>query len=118
MSSKPTPGASGSVVWDRGNSILEVAADRTFRSVLRRMREEGAVWVVIVRPHAGSSTVYYYAFQTSELERLAAEHPERIELPIEQAMEMHEWTSSGVARKGRALGSIPGISGPASTRIV
>lgn len=118
MSSTRTMGDSGLVVWDRHSSILELAADRTFGSALRRMRQEGALWVVIVRPQSANNQVYYYAFRNSELEQLAAEHPERSELPIEQAMDMHEWKSSGVSRNGRPVGAASGNSGPAASRIV
>ena len=107
-----------SIVWDRGGAVLEVAADRTFESVLRRMVEEEADWVVVVRPLRESAEVYYYAFRSSELERLGAEHPERKDLPIERAIDLHEWKSSGTARRGRPLGPAVGSRGPSSERIV
>jgi len=108
----------GPVNWDRGSPILEVAANRTFESVLRRIRDEGVVWVVVVRPQQGGDDVYYYAFRSWELEQLAADHPERGDWPIELAMDMREWKSSGTARGGRPLGPAVGNYGPASIRIV
>jgi CHAT domain/Lecithin:cholesterol acyltransferase/Ternary complex associated domain 7 len=106
----------GPIIWDRNSAVLELAAGRSFRSALRRIREEDVAWVVVVRP--GSDDVYYYAFRSSELERLAAEHPERNDWSIELALDMHEWMSSRNARGGRPLGPGVGHSGPASARIV
>jgi hypothetical protein len=108
----------GPVVWHRSPVVLEVAADRTLESVLRRMRAERADWVVVVRPRQTTSEVYYYAFRSSELERLWAEHPERSKWSIERAVDMHEWMASGTARGGKPLGPATGSYGPASARIV
>jgi hypothetical protein len=109
----------GRITWDRSGAVLQVAAERTLESVLRRMHEEQPDWVVVVRPLRESEAVYYYAFRSSELERLAAEHPERRDWSIERAMEMHEWMASGSARGGQPLvGGAGGSSGPASARIV
>jgi hypothetical protein len=106
------------VIWDRGSTLLEVAADRTFQSVLHRIIVKNAKWVIIVRHLQDSGDVYYYAFRSSELEDLAANHPERLGVSIERAIEMHEWMSSRTARGGRPLGPAVGSYGPASARIV
>jgi hypothetical protein len=103
------------VSWERGN-FLEVAADRTLESVLRLIRKEGALWIVIVRPRLPD--VYYYAFRASELEHLASNHPERGGWVLVEAMELHEWKSSATVRGGRPLGFVAGSDGPAAQRIV
>ena len=75
----------GPVRWDREGAMLQVAADRSLGTVLRRMHEENPDWVVVVRP-TGSAHVYYYAFRSSELEQLATEHPERKNWSLESAI--------------------------------
>jgi hypothetical protein len=104
----------GPVTWDRTLPVLEVASGRSLDSVLRRLHEKIFGWVVVVRPHKDSDDVYYYAFRSSELEWLAAIHPERKHWSLELALDMHEFKSSGTARGGRQLGPV----GPASARIV
>ncbi len=108
----------GPVAWDRSGGIVKVAADRTLESVLRRMREAQAVWVVVVRCRGESEDVYYYAFRSEELEHLAAGQPERMNWPLALAMDMHEWMASATARGGRPVGSASGSQGPAAARIV
>ncbi len=107
----------GPVRWDREGAMLQVAADRSLGTVLRRMHEENPDWVVVVRP-TGSAHVYYYAFRSSELEQLATEHPERKNWSLESAMGMHEWMSSAIARGGRPLRPAEGQQGPAAARVV
>lgn len=108
----------GPVRWDRAGNVLEAAADRSLGSILRRMRDARADWVVVVRATTWSTDVYYYAIRSEELERLVAEHPERLDWSIEQAMEMHEWMSSATSRGGRPLGPAQGQQGPAAARVV
>jgi hypothetical protein len=108
----------GPVTWYRDGRVLEVAADRTLESVLRRMREENWDWVVVVRTFTDIGDLYHYVFRSSELERLAEAHSERRRWPIEKAVEMHEWTSSRRARGGRPVGPGHGQQGPAAARIV
>jgi hypothetical protein len=90
----------GPVIWDRVSAVLQVAADRSLESVLRRIREELAVWVVLTRP-SPREPVYYYAFRSSELKRIAADHPELLSQPMDVAVPLHESTSSGTARSER-----------------
>jgi len=113
-----TPLFGGPVLWDRSGAVLIVAADRTLESVLRRIDEEQVDWVVVVRAPRGSTDVRYYAFRHSELEWWVEQHPKRGTWPLEMAMELHEWMSSGTARSGRLLGPETRGHGPASTRIV
>jgi len=116
--SPPAQPFGGPVLWDRASTVLTVAADRSLGSVLRRMRDESAEWVVVVRTPTWGAEVYYYAFRSFELERLEAEHPDRMHWPIEQAMDMHEWMSSATSRGGRPLGPAQGQQGPAAARVV
>ncbi|HEY6926955.1 MAG TPA: TCAD7 domain-containing protein, partial [Steroidobacteraceae bacterium] len=108
----------GPVAWDLDAVVLVVAADRTLESALRRIHEEEADWVVVVRPVRGSLDVYYYAFRPAELVRVAAVSPQCKLMSLELAMTLSEGTSSGTARGGRPIGRAAGWSGPASTRIV
>jgi len=106
------------ILWDRYSTILVVAAQRSLDSVLRRMDNEDAVWVVVVRTMTGTAEVYYYAFRGSELRRLADEFPERRSWSIERAMDIHEWMSSSTTRGGRPTAPAQGQGGPAARRIV
>jgi hypothetical protein len=104
--------------WDINGSILTVAAERTLGSVLRRLEDENADWVVVVRTLPDRDEVYYYAFRSAELRMLATQSPERKTLSMQHAMDMHEWTSSGTTRGRRAIGPGHGQQGPASGRVV
>ena len=105
-------------LWDVEGSVVAVAADRSFGSTLRRIRDEHARWVVVVRAEAGSAASHYYAFRSSELERLAEVCPDRESWTIGRAVETHEWTSSMTSRSGRPIWASVGRSGPAATRII
>jgi hypothetical protein len=100
------------------SEILTVVAGRSLGGVLRRMEAESAEWVVVVRTNIETDKVYYYAFHKSELQRLADESPERKSWPIDLAMDMHEWTSSGSSRNRRLISAPAGQQGPAASRIV
>ena len=104
----------GRFIWEEAEDFVAVAADRSLGSALRRMRDENARWVIVVRTLPDSATVYYYAFRSSEWESLAKEFPGRKKWTIERAMEMHEWTSSMTSRNGRPTSPRPGQSGPAA----
>lgn len=106
------------ILWDRDSSILTVAAERSLGSVLRRVDAQDADWVVVVRTLTGLAEVYYYAFRSSELRSLAANSPERKAWSVQQAMDMHEWTSSRTTRGGRPIGPAYGQQGPAAGRVV
>jgi len=106
------------IVWDRDSPIAVVAAERSFRSALRRMREAQADWVVVVRTLARSAEVYYYAYRSSELEQLAKQFPERAQWPVEHALDLHEWKSSDTARHGRPTKAGTGQDGVAAGRVV
>jgi hypothetical protein len=99
--------------------VIAVAADRSLGTILRRMRDEDARWVVVVRTLPGSAEVYYYAFRSSELERAAKESPERKKWTVERAMDMHEGMSSMTSRSGRPTRRpAHGQHGPVASRIV
>ena len=108
----------GPVCWYLEPHVLQVAADRSFKSVLRRIVHEGADWVVVVRTSEAISEIYYYVFRSFELEGLAFRSPESMAWPIERAVEMHEWTSSRASRGRRPVGPRSGQRGPAAARIV
>lgn len=106
-------------LWTRSSdSFLVVAADRSFGSMLRRMNEELATWVVVVRTPAWDAEVYYYAFTAAEVKDIANNHPERKDWSIERAMDLHESSSSGTSREHRPTGIARGRRGPAACRMV
>lgn len=106
------------IFWDYESSILMVAADRSLISVLHRLDEQDPDWLVVVRTLPGSPEVYYYAYRSAELRQLAQESPERLTWPLESALDMHEWMSSGTSRGGQYNGEAPGQYGPAAGRVV
>jgi hypothetical protein len=106
------------IFWDANSSIVVVVAERSLGSVLRRMREESADWIVVVRCLLNKPEVYYYAFRSSEVEHLGKTFPDRLSWPIGQAMDMHEWMSSGTCRGRRPSSSERGQAGPAAARVV
>jgi hypothetical protein len=86
------------ILWKKdlhGSEILTVAAGRSLGGVIRRIEAESAEWVIVVRTKVETGEIYYCAFHKSELQRLALEFPERTGWPIDLAMDMHEWMSSG-----------------------
>jgi hypothetical protein len=106
--------------WDQKGSVLTVAADRSLRSVLRRADvalSDRIHWIVVVRSHDAGP--YYYAYRWHELEALAENSQERLDWPLHDAILLHEWTSSAVARGSRPFG-VPnrGQESPAAGRIV
>jgi hypothetical protein len=105
------------IFWDNSSSIMVMAADRSLGSVLRRMHEEHARWVVVVRTLVDRPDIFYYAFSISDLELLRSRFPDRLGWPMELAMAMHEWTSSGISR-GRRQRCPCGQAGPVALRIV
>jgi hypothetical protein len=117
-SSTATP-VDPSIRWDTG-PVLVVAADRSLRSVLRRL--DVAVsgwhdWVVVVRSHGAG--VYCYAYRSRELLEFTGAFLDRFDWPLQDALDLHEWTSSARARGGRPLGPPnPGQQSPAAGRIV
>jgi hypothetical protein len=108
----------GPVIWDPEPHVLQVAATRSFNSVLQRIEKDHPDWVVVVRTSVDSSVVYHYVFRPSELLELASKAPDSRDLPIEQAVHMHEWTSSRTSRGRRPVGPGDGLRGPAASRIV
>jgi len=109
----PSEGGETTVV----QHILVVTASRSLESVIRRIREEGPEWVVLVRTVPWSSDVYHYAYRPEELEALAADRPEWASWPIEEAAELQEEKASATERGGRRIGQPHGQWGPASERI-
>jgi uncharacterized protein associated with vWA-MoxR-VMAP ternary system len=105
-------------LWEKAEHFVTVGADRSLGSTLRRMRDEDARGVVVVRTVPDNAEAYYYVFRRSELERLAKDYPDRKEWTIGRAMDVHEWTSSMTSRSGRPTGPAYGRDGPAAGRIV
>ena len=115
---RPVDEPSSSIRWYTGK-VLVVAADRSVRSVLRRVDEASAStdWVVVVRSRDGD--VYYYAYRPRELMELAANLQSWLDAPLQDALNLHEWTSSARTRGGRPLGpASAGQESPATGRIV
>lgn len=108
------------IKWDTKSPLITVAANRTLGSILQRMNDRRAQWVIVLRSRLHDSVVYYYAFRNYELEKFSIENPERKLMTIECAMDMHEWKSSNRARNGRLLDeSLPiYFQGPATGRII
>ena len=110
--------SSSSLVWYSDARILKVAADRTVDSVLRRIAAESADWIVVVRPHPENSRVYYYAFRRKEVDAVAVQYPERRGWSLEQAMDLHEWKSTGTSGAPGGAQAAPGDYGPAAARVI
>jgi hypothetical protein len=106
------------VFWESPEEILLIAGDRSLKSALNRIRKNTVDWVVIVHTLVGSTDVYYHAFRSSELEWLAAQHPERKHWPIEQALDLQVRMSSSTSRSGRTLSVSQGQRSLAAARIV
>src|SRR5262245_56494974 len=102
--------------WDVNTVVLMAAADRTLGSVLRRLRETEANWVVIVR--ASTSLVYYYAYLTTELEGIAADRPDLTLQPLDLALELNKEKASATTRGKRAFGVPSGTTGLAAARVI
>lgn len=97
--------------------VLVIAADRSLRSALRRLQEVPAPWVVVVRSH--ESGTFYYAYRRHELDQLETTHRQLLDGLLQDALELHEWSSSARARGGRPIGAPhPGRDSPATGRIV
>lgn len=115
---KPVDELGSLIRWHRGKVLL-VAADRSVRSVLRRVNEAAAMmdWVVVVRSCDGS--LYYYAYRPSELAERAVNLQSWLDAPLQDALNLHEWASSARTRGGRPLG-LPsaGHGNPARGRFV
>src|SRR5215469_3017381 len=60
------------IPWDRTSRRIVVAADRSFLSLLARLRRDKAAWVVIVRTVERRAEPYYYAFRAAEIEAYSA----------------------------------------------
>jgi CHAT domain len=107
--------ADPNIRWDV-TEVLAIAADRSLRSALRRLGE-AALWVVVVRSH--DTGVYYYAYRWHELDELATTVWERLDWPLQDALDLHGWSSSACARAGRPIGAPhSGRDSPAAGRIV
>ncbi|HEY6922982.1 MAG TPA: CHAT domain-containing protein [Steroidobacteraceae bacterium] len=102
----------------QGGFVLEVAADRSLRSIVQHMREKRPQWIVAVRAVKGSLECYYYAFQPDEIERLAVRFAADLDISLEGAADLHEWKSSGTSRNGRLLGTSGRGLGPTAERVV
>jgi len=118
-SKKPAPQPFGEpIVWRHEDRILEVAADRSFGSLIKRILKENPEWVVVVRTPTNTNEIYRYVFTSSELVNIANMNPDYRLLPIDLAVNVHEWTSSRVSLGGRPIGPAQGHSGPTASRIV
>ena len=106
------------VIWRHGDRILEVAADRSFGSLIKRILKENPDWVVVVRTPTNTSEIYRYVFTSLELVNIANMNPNYRLLPIDLAVNVHEWTSSRASLGGRPIGPAQGQSGPTASRIV
>ena len=84
--------------WEVADNVLTLAADRSLRSALRRL-DDALAWVIIVR-HDVDGSLYYYAYRALELRDTAAAFPNRLDWPLQQALDLHEWGSS-VEGRGR-----------------
>ena len=104
--------------WHDDPDVLVISAARSLGSVLEKLRATTAEWIVLVRQHPESGETYYYAFRREEFDDFVTDDPERLATPSALAVEMHEWTSSGVSRNRRPAAEWSGSSGPAALRTV
>ncbi len=104
--------------WHDDPDVLVISAARTLGSVLKKLNNASAEWIVLVRQHPESGETYYYAFRREEFDDFITDDPELLATPTALAVEMHEWTSSGVTRNRRPAAEWSGASGPAALRTV
>ncbi len=88
-----------SIRWDTG-AVLVVAADRSVRSVLHRVKQSvSADWVVVVRSRVGGLDTT--AYRCGELEQLAADLLGSLDAQLQDALDLRGWTPSSYTRGRR-----------------
>jgi hypothetical protein len=104
------------VLWDWESTVLVVAADRSFGSVLTRMFLAKCVWVVVVWT-SGAQTLRY-AYLGEELRQRAKASPGRLEQTLANVLDLHKLASSATSRRGRVSLEPQQEKGPAAARII
>jgi hypothetical protein len=89
------------IAWSEPGKILTVVAQRSLRSVSERIRREQPDWVVIRRTVEWQPEPFFYAFRPAELLQLADDHPDRLERPIHEVLELRESGSSATSQGRR-----------------
>jgi hypothetical protein len=107
------------VGWIPNARFIVVSAMRTLAGTAGRIRVQRPDWVVVVRTHRATGQVFHYAWRSDEiLERSRQCAPEMLESSLEEALNLHEDTSSFGFRSGRATGAQPAGGQPENTRAV